>query len=108
MNYVFTGFRQANAVRQFAFDCVADDRSRTSVTVRADLALARKHQILLQDLPLLCRRLLEAVGENAPPASVTLTEENMIAVRAAAVKPLVFKKPPRKTKPSAAVGQAWR
>lgn len=108
MNFVFTGFRQANAVRQFAFDCVADDKTRTTITVGADLALARKHEILLQDLPLLCLRMLELKEHQASAATVTFTEANMIAVEAAVKLAKAEKKAPRRPVPSEKIGQAWR
>ena len=83
MVYVFTGFRQLQDVREFAFDCVADDRSRTQVTVGANLSLARKHFILMQDLPLLCRRLLETSETEGDGGRLTFTEANMLAVETA-------------------------
>jgi hypothetical protein len=108
MIYIFTGFRQVNSVRQFGFDCVAEDRSRTQVTVGADLALARKHFILLQDLPLLCRRLLETSDGSALTDSLTLTEDNMLAVETAIRNAKAEKKPSRKPIASNKLGQAWR
>jgi hypothetical protein len=108
MVYIFTGFRQVNAVRQFAFDCVADDRSRTQVTVGADLALARKHFILLQDLPLLCRRLLETSDDSTRPERLTFTEDNMLAVETAIRVAKAEKKPARKPIASNRLGHAWR
>ena len=108
MVYIFTGFRQLNSVRQFAFDCVAEDRSRTSVTVGADLALARKHFILLQDLPLLCRRLLETSESNPHNETLTFTEDNMLAVETAIRLAKAEKKPSRRPISSSQSGQAWR
>lgn len=96
MTYIFTGFHQVNDVRQFAFDCVADDKSRTQITVDADLALARKHFILVQDLPLLCRRLLETSERSHGTDSMTFSEENMVAVETAIRAAKVDRKPGRK------------
>jgi hypothetical protein len=108
MNYIFTGFHQANSIRQFAFDCVADDRSRTQVTVGADLALARKHFILMQDLPLLCRRMLETSEDGARAEALTFTEDRMLAIETAIRLAKAEKKPARKPIASDRVGQAWR
>jgi hypothetical protein len=79
-----------------------------TVIVRADVTLARKHEIRLQELPLLCRQLLESIREGGLVGAVTLTEDHMIAIKAAA-RSAAEKKPhkaPRR--PSPAVGQAWR
>jgi len=59
MQYVLTGFTNDMGFRVFAFDVVGDDRVRTEYQVRADLTLVRKHGIKLQELPLLCRDVLE-------------------------------------------------
>jgi 20S proteasome alpha/beta subunit len=62
MNFLLAGFKEGGGSRHYSFDCVASDRSRTTVIVGADMALARKHEIRLQELPLLCVRLLESLG----------------------------------------------
>ena len=59
MEYQFTGFTHNGEFREFAFNGVGDDRSQTAFKVVADLALSRKHHIAVQELPLLCKRLLE-------------------------------------------------
>ena len=59
MEFVLTGFKQFDNIRQYHFDAVGGDRSRQQVTVGADLGLIRRYGIPLQELPLLCRRLLE-------------------------------------------------
>ena len=59
MQYVLTGFSNEVEFRVFAFDVVGDGRIRTEYWVRADLRLVRKYGIKLQELPLLCREILE-------------------------------------------------
>lgn len=108
MNFVLTGFNHADTVRMYAFECIAADHSRTKITVRADLTLARKHQILPQELPLLCRRLLEMAEANGLPSSLTFTEDNMVAIEVAAREAAALKKPVRRTPPSERLGHAWR
>lgn len=108
MVYIFTGFQQANAIRQFAFDCVADDKTCTKITVGADLALARKHFILMQDLPLLCRRLLETSEEIRQAGPMMFSEDQMLAVETAKVNAKAEKKPARTPVASNRLGQAWR
>ena len=59
MQYLLTGFSNDIGFRVFAFDVIGDDRVRITYSVRADLTLARKYGITLQELPLLCRGVLE-------------------------------------------------
>ena len=109
MDFTLAGFKEGDGVRQFEFDCVAADRSRRKVIVRADVTLARKHDIRVQELPLLCRRLLDSVEEGALPAAITLTEDHMIAIQSAArmaAEKKALHRPARR--PSPATGQAWR
>jgi hypothetical protein len=79
MHYILTGFRQDGGFRIFSFDRIEPSQpntSRTSHTVRADIALAQKYEIRLQELPLLCRALLEQTTD-AEGSSLTFTEEGM-------------------------------
>ena len=71
----------------------------------ADVNMARKYSIPLQELPLVGRRLLETVGEDRLQPAITLTEAHMVAIQAAARK-VPEKKAPRR--PSPLAGQAWR
>ena len=75
MEFILTGFRQQHSVRLFAFEGIAEDRTRTQFTVGADLALIRKYDIRVQELPLLCRGLLERRTEGAQKRALTLTED---------------------------------
>lgn len=84
MNFILGGFKQGEGVRRYAFTWVAADGSRGSVIVGADIGLARKHEIRLQELPLLCRQLLETVGEDGFGAPLTMTENHMIGIQEAA------------------------
>ena len=78
MEFVLTGFRQESNVRRFAFQRVAGDHSRTEFTVSADMSLLVKHKIPLQELPLLCRALLEDQQQAGPGKAVTFTETDML------------------------------
>ncbi len=77
MQYLLTGFTQDTGVRVFAFEGVAADRVRTAYSVKADLALARKHGIPMQELPLLCRAILERRSEDDDQRAFTFTEGDM-------------------------------
>ncbi len=63
MQFVLTGFTQDTAFRVFEFDYVGPGKVRTQFTVRADLGLIRRYGIQVQDLPALCRDVLEARSE---------------------------------------------
>lgn len=111
MRFILTGFTQDLACRVFAFERTGLDRVRTKVVVRADLALIRRYGIQMQELPLLCRNLLERQDDGAEPHTLTFTEADMslhakgcaAAREAAALK----RKPPRRP-PSENLGAAWR
>jgi len=111
MDYVFTGFRQDNSVRQYSFEGIDADRKRTAFTVGADLALIRKYDIRVQELPLLCRAVLERRIAGEPRRSLTFTEEDMRthATSAAAAREAAAHKRKSGRRPvSPRVGQAWR
>ncbi len=109
MQYILTGFTHEVGFRVFAFECVGEDRLRTAFSVRADLALTRKYGIRVQELPLLCRSILEQREANDTERTFTFTEAAMrvrasvLAAEAAEQK----RKPPRRP-PSENVGAAWR
>jgi hypothetical protein len=77
MQFSLIGFSQDTGFRVFAFQGTAADRTRSEYTVRADLALTRKYGIRVQELPLLCRGLLERAGEGEQTCTATFTEEEM-------------------------------
>jgi hypothetical protein len=76
MQYVLTGFTQDGGFRVFAFQGIRSDQTRSAFTVRADLSLIRAYEIMVQELPLLCRALLEQTGESAD-RSFTYSEDEM-------------------------------
>jgi hypothetical protein len=112
MQFMLTGFTQDSAFRVFAFDRMGADRVRTKVVVRADLALSRRYGIPMQELPLLCRNLLERSEASGETLSLTFTEDDMslhakdrAATRAAAT---AHRKKPVRRPPSENLGAAWR
>jgi hypothetical protein len=109
MDFVFTGFKQNQNFRQYAFEGIAEDRSRTAFVVGADLMLIRKYQITMQELPLLCLRLLE--GNPGGSHAVTFTEEDMrsYATNRTAAKDLAAsRRKPVRRPASPTAGSAWR
>lgn len=110
MDYILTGFITESGYRVFAFECMSKERVRTHYRVRVDIALIRKYGIHVQDLPLLCRGLLDRRLEDEEPRALTYTESDMrihadvLALRHAEAQK---KKTPRRP-PSENVGAAWR
>jgi hypothetical protein len=65
--------------------------------VDADLGLLRRHGITLQEAPLLCRRLLDGVKDDARTPVITFSEQEMAALaneRAEIAKAAALKKRP--------------
>ncbi len=112
MQFILTGFKQDTGFRVFAFERTALDRVKTEYTVRADLALTRLYGIQMQDLPLLCRGILERLVENDQQRSITFTEEEMRlhaktctdARNAAILKRKAIRRPPTSNQ----TGVGWR
>jgi hypothetical protein len=77
MSFALLGFSQLNNVRHFVFERVGADRTRISYTVDADLRALRDFRITMQELPLMCRRLLDALPEGDGERALTLTETDM-------------------------------
>ena len=75
MTFLLTGFKHESSMRVYSFDRVEADRTRTQFTVGADLSLIRKYNIRVQDLPLLCRSVLEVIDGVEPPVHSLLSEQ---------------------------------
>jgi len=109
MQFVLNGFNEDAGFRVFAFDGIGADKARTTFTVRIDLALSRRYGIRLQDLPLLCRSVLDGRDEAEHKRAYTYSEEAMnsfavlAAERVAAAK---AKRPPTRP-PNKELGPAW-
>lgn len=110
MQFTLRGFSQIMGYRVFTFEGVAADKTRALFTVKADLALARRYGIRLQELPLLCREVLNRRHDGSERRAFAYAEEDMClfanaaAARAEAAK---TRKPPRRPA-SDQVGAAWR
>jgi len=111
MQFIMTGFTQELGFRVFAFERMAEDRTRTRWTVRADLALTRRYGIRLQELPLMCRGLLERGDEAEEPRAIIFSEELMRTCadeRAAAKEGAAHKRKTPRRPVSENSGAAWR
>jgi hypothetical protein len=100
--FILKGFTQVMGSRVFEFEGVEADRTRTMFTIHADLSLARRYGIQLQELPLLCRAVLEGCHGGGEERTFSYTEEAMrlhageVAARAELAKQ---RKPPRRPVP---------
>lgn len=107
MEYIITGFTHDMGFRVFAFEGIGEDRVRTAYRVRADLALIHRYGIRVQDLPLLCRGVLERRNPDEKQRTFTYTESDMrLNAELARSEPPIKRKAPRR--PSENVGAAWR
>jgi len=111
MLFVMTGFTHDMGFRVFAFDRIGEDRVRTKCTVRADLTLVRRYGIHIQELPLLCRSLLDRRDEGVEMPYLTFSEEEMRGLaneRAVARDLAASKRKPLHKAPVENPGAAWR
>jgi hypothetical protein len=117
VEFVLTGFSQENNIRRYTFQALPAGNSKPVATnkkewtVSADLSLMRKHKIPLQELPLLCKRLVEAQADQAKEDTLMFTERDMLGYasnRTAAELAAEVKKRARRMPSSSRVGMAWR
>ena len=76
VRFTLMGFDQNANLRRYAFQGNVAG-VRTAVTVAVDLALVLRFGIRIQELPLLCRELLERQVEGQEKRALTLTEKEM-------------------------------
>ena len=74
--FFLTGFAQAAGIRTYAFQGRID-ASRIDCTVEVDLALIPGYGIRIQELPLLCRELLQQQTQPDEISAVVFTEQRM-------------------------------
>lgn len=75
MHFTLAGFGQIANIRRYHFDGVDDARRTQRFSVDVDLELIHRYRIPIQELPLLCRRVLE---RGTDVASVMLPESDMV------------------------------
>src|ERR1700722_8877939 len=111
MQFILTGFTQELGFRVFAFERMGEDRIRTRWTVSADLALSRRYGIRLQELPLMCRGLLERGDVIEETRAIVFSEELMRTCadeRAAAKEGAAHKRKAPRRPVVENPGGAWR
>lgn len=77
LQFIIRGFSQVVGLRVFAFEGIAADHTRALFTVSADLSLTRRYGIRLQELPLLCRAVLEQCHDGGEKRAFAYTEAEM-------------------------------
>src|SRR5690348_11592322 len=96
--FFLTGFSQAAGIRTYAFQGRIDT-TRTDYTVEVDLALIPGFGIRIQDLPLLCREVLQQRTQPDEIKAFIFTEQRMRShaekLSAAREEAELRKKPPR-------------
>ena len=75
--FILSRFHQQDGIRHYIFERPNDSGTSTEFTVDADVRLLRKYGIVLQELPLICRHLLEKRNVGSPARAVTFSEELM-------------------------------
>jgi hypothetical protein len=111
MQFVLKGFRDATGMREFVFDGIKPDRSRDEYTVRTNVALTRQFGIRLQELPLLCRGMLDRLELSEGQRAFTYSEREMgeyASAEAARAAALRNRKPPKRPQNQERLGAAWR
>lgn len=112
--FLLKGFSHDQGFRQFNFEGIEEDSVRTQFMVRADLTLARTYGIHIQELPLLCREVLERrslTDETDDAHQLTFTEDDMRLHRAdrlAAKSAAADKRRPARRPSVENPGSAWR
>ena len=76
LHFLLSGFTQTAGIRIYAFEGRVDAQ-RIDYTVEVDLALIGSYGIRIQDLPLLCRELLQQEAERRELSVLVFTEQNM-------------------------------
>src|SRR5579884_3132263 len=83
VNFILVGFSQHENMRRFTFERTGGGVLRETYTVDADTVIARRYKIATQDLPLLCRRLLD--GPEAPVSHTLVFSESQMCSHAGAL-----------------------
>jgi len=110
MEFMITGFRQKDGIRRLLFTGSLAGMSR-EFGVDADVALLRRYGIALQELPLLCRRLLENDALRQDAHVLTFSEDLMRehAEHRATIQRAAEERRKNHRRPlSRPVGQHWR
>lgn len=81
MHYKLLGFSQNGPIRRFVFQRIVVGAVPVPLSVTADISLARRLNLALQELPGLCSRLLESVDHEQGSLNLALSELHMAEAR---------------------------
>jgi hypothetical protein len=81
MHFALVGHSEADGFRHYVFERVSQKGERTAFTVSANLLLIRRFGIRIQELPLMCRALLESAPETIDSCGFSLSEERLVEHR---------------------------
>lgn len=111
MEFLMTGYKQQGGVRRYTFKGTTPETTSLEFAVETEIALLPRYGIGIQELPLMCRRLLEKDGPRDAGTVLVFTEELMrehaehiASVRRAALD----KRKPHRRPPAHRLGQHWR
>jgi hypothetical protein len=81
MKLLYMGFaHETTGIRQYIFQGLISGGTRKGFSVTTDVALLTKHHIQIQEVPMMCLRLLESATEAQPQLEFfVLTEADMLA-----------------------------
>ena len=80
MKLLYMGFaHKTTGIRHYSFQGQIPDGTRKGFFVSTDVALLTKHHIQIQEVPMMCLRLLESAAEAQPQLNFILTEADMLA-----------------------------
>jgi hypothetical protein len=81
MKLLYTGFaHKTTGIREYMFQGLIADGTRKGFLVTTDFALLTKHHIQIQEVPMMCLRLLETSTEAQPQLVLfILTEADMLS-----------------------------
>jgi hypothetical protein len=109
MQFRLIGFSQVAAVRVFSFRAVGDDKTESIVKISADVNRARTLGISIQQLPLLCARMLSRrEGEPASFAALSVDQMREYAGEIAASTQTALEKKAARSRQAVVAAASWR
>ena len=111
IRFIFSGFKQDEGFRVFFFEDSGKEHMGSKYSVRADLSLARRLGIPTQDLPLLCRAILERGDSSRGSETILFSEAEMnlhVNHAKSLRRELLLKKKSRFKPPSVISRVGWR
>jgi hypothetical protein len=106
MSFILLGFSQEADIRHFAFERVAADGKRTGFMVHADVPMARRFNIKIQDLPLMCHQILASHTEERGDSLIVTAEEMKLHAEGTAAAASAASRPGKRARTPNATGMS--